>query len=129
VEQLGGKRFIILLGFCLFTVSYYLVITAFLPSTIVSDPRLLNEGAYVTYLTEDLGFNDEVLRNGTYAWRIVSISTDSNGRTVARVNETFTGTSEWRALNRTILYLSSRASFWFCGKAMDFQSFFSFISL
>ena len=75
-------------------IGYYLIITALLPTIIVSDPTFLKQGAYVTYLTEDLGINGEVIRNGTYAWRIVSISTRPDGTTLVQINETFNGDSE-----------------------------------
>jgi len=75
-------------------IGYFLVLTFFLPSNIVSEPYSLTEGTYVSYLLEDLGFYNEVIRNGTYTWKILSMYTDSSGRRMAQINESFTGDSE-----------------------------------
>lgn len=83
-------------------IGYYLIITALLPTIIVTDPTFLKQGTYVTYLTEDLGLNGEVIRNGTYTWRIASISTHPNGTTLVQINETFNGDSQWRARSYSI---------------------------
>jgi len=83
-------------------IGYFFILTIFLPNNLKSKPTFLKKGDYVTYKLEDLGSNNEIIQNGTYTWKITSISTDATGKIIATINETFTGDSEWGGYKHSI---------------------------
>ena len=93
------RKFFLLAAGCgayaTFMICYLLVLTLFLPSILSYEPSWIEGGSYAEYSVEEYNqITNNLLENGTYIWRVVSIETDANGEVIARINETYT--LEWR---------------------------------
>ena len=76
-----------------FMIGYLLVLTLFLPSIFTYEHDWVEVGSFAEYTVEEY-VTINVVENGTYTWRIISLYTDDHGNLIARINETYI--LEWK---------------------------------